>query len=157
MRKLLIFLVLVTLAMPAAAQWRRAGLFGADVRALVADPADPDLLYLGTSSGQVYVSSDGAKSWTNPRNGIPFPGYVVDSLVVDRSHRLWAAAWGLWGGSVIAVSDDGAKTWARRDNTLQDLSVRSIAVDPNDADFLVVGGLTGVYRSTNGGESWEKI
>ncbi len=143
--------------MPVAAQWRRAGLFGADVRALVADPSDPDLLYLGTSGGEVYVSSDGAKSWTNPRAGVPFPGYVVDSLVVDRAHRLWAACWGLWGGSVVAVSDDRGKTWTRRDAALRDLSVRAITVDPNDADFLVVGGLTGVYRSADGGESWDKI
>ncbi|HSP36106.1 MAG TPA: hypothetical protein VLU46_17475, partial [Thermoanaerobaculia bacterium] len=143
--------------MPLSAQWRRAGLFGADVRALVADPADPDLLYLGTSGGEVYVSTDGAKSWTNARNGVPFPGYVVDSLVIDRNHRLWAACWGLWGGSVIAVSDDHGKTWMRRDNGLQDLSVRAIAVDPTDAGFLVVGGLTGVYRSVDDGGAWEKI
>src|SRR5512142_552033 len=157
MRKLLIFIGLLLLSMPAAAQWRRAGLFGADVRALVADPADPDILYLGTSGGEVYLSTDGAKTWTNPRNGIPFPGYVVDSLVVDRHHRLWAACWGLWGGSVIAVSEDQGKNWTRRDAGLRDISVRAIAVDPNDASFVVAGGLTGVYRSTNAGETWEKI
>jgi photosystem II stability/assembly factor-like uncharacterized protein len=157
MRKSLIFLVVLLLAMPAAAQWRRGGLFGADVRALVADPANPDLLFLGTSGGEVYVSSDGARNWTNPRNGVPFPGYVVDNLVLDRNGRLWAACWGLWGGSVIAVSDDRGKTWVRRDHGLEDSTIRAIAIDPTDADFVIAGGLTGVYRSTDGGESWEKI
>jgi photosystem II stability/assembly factor-like uncharacterized protein len=157
MRKLLISLVVLVVALPAAAQWRRAGLFGADVRALIADPRDPDTLFLGTSSGEVYVSHDAAKSWTLPRNGTPFPGYVVDSLVLDRTGRLWAASWGLWGGGVIAVSPDGGKTWSRRDGGLEDFSVRAIAVDPNDADFVVVGGLTGVHRSRDGGKTWEKI
>lgn len=157
MRKSLILLILLFAATPLAAQWRRAGLHGADVRALIADPNDPDRLFLGTSGGEVYVSTDGAKSWSTPRNGIPFPGYVVDNLLLDRKGRLWAASWGLWGGGVIAVSTDGAKTWTRRDAGLEDFSVRAIAVDPTDESFVVVGGLTGVYRSADGGETWTKI
>ena len=157
MRKLLVLLSLVILASPAAADWRRAGLFGADVRALIADPTDPDLLFLGTSGGQVYMSTDGAKTWTNPRNGIPFPGYVVDSLLIDRNGRLWAACWGLWGGGVVAVSDDHGQTWTRRDTGLEDVSVRAIAIDPNDADFVLAGGLDGVYKSIDSGVTWEKL
>jgi photosystem II stability/assembly factor-like uncharacterized protein len=157
MRKVLAFLAMLVLATPVCGQWRRAALFGADVRALIIDPANPDTFYLGTSGGEVYVSNDGGKSWNNPRNSVPFPGYVVDSLVMDRNGRLWAASWGLWGGGVIAVSDDGGKSWSRRDAGLEDFSVRAIAVDPHDADFVVIGGLTGVYRSTNSGCTWEKI
>lgn len=157
MRKLLIFLIVVLAATPLAAQWRRAGLYGADVRALIADPSDPDTLYLGTSGGEVYVSRDAATTWTSPRNGIPFPGFVVDNLLIDRRGRLWAASWGLWGGGVIAVSSDHGKTWARRDAGLEDFSVRAIAIDPNDDNFVAVGGLTGVHRSRDGGRSWEKI
>jgi photosystem II stability/assembly factor-like uncharacterized protein len=157
MRKLLILLTVLLSATPLAAQWRRAGLYGADVRALIVDPAHPDTLYLGTSGGEVYVSRDGAKSWTNPRYGIPFPNYIVDNLVLDREGVLWAASWGLWGGGVIAVSSDSGRTWERRDSGLEDFSVRAIAVDPNDANFVVVGGLTGVYRSRDAGKSWTKI
>ncbi len=157
MRKLLIFLALLVVAVPLSAQWRRGGLYGADVRALIVDPTKPDTVYLGTSGGEVYVSNDGARTWENPRGSVPFPGYVVDSLVVDRQGRLWAACWGLWGGGVIAVSEDGAKTWKRRDEGLNDFSVRAIDVDPRDAGFVIAGGLTGVYRSTDSGETWEKI
>jgi len=157
MRKVFFLLVIVLLATTASAQWRRAGLFGADVRALIADPVDPDTLYLGTSGGEVYVSRDGAKSWTNPRYGVPFPNYIVDNLVLDREGKLWAACWGLWGGGVIAVSSDGGRSWQRRDAGLDDFSVRAIAIDANDANVVVVGGLTGVHRSSDGGRTWEKI
>ena len=157
MRKLLVFLAVLAWAIPAAAQWRRGNLYGADVRALIIDPADPDTAYLGTSGGEVYVSNDAARSWRPVRNGVPFPGYIVDNLVIDRTGRLWAACWGLWGGGVIGVSNDGGRTWARRDHGLEDFSVRAIAIDPHDADFVVVGGLTGVYRSTDSGRTWQQI
>ncbi|HEX9983602.1 MAG TPA: hypothetical protein VGF69_10080 [Thermoanaerobaculia bacterium] len=157
MRKFLIFIVVVLLSTPAFAQWRRAGLFGADVRALIVHPNEPDTLFLGTSAGEVYVSTDGAKTWRSPRNGIPFPNFVVDNLLIDRAGRLWAAAWGLWGGGAIAVSNDHGRTWTRRDAGLEDFSVRAIAIDPHDPNFVVVGGLTGVYRSKDGGETWQQI
>jgi photosystem II stability/assembly factor-like uncharacterized protein len=157
MRKLLILLIIFIAATPAMAGWRRANLYGADVRALIIDPSKPDTLYVGTSGGEVYVSDDGAKSWRNPRGGVPFPGYVVDNLVLDREGRLWAACWGLWGGGVIAVSGDGGATWKRRDVGLEDFSVRAIAVDPRDASFVIAGGLTGVYRSTDSGATWTQI
>lgn len=157
MRKFLLFAVISLLAAPVFGQWRRAPIFGADVRALIVDPSEPDRLYLGTSGGEVYVSADGAKNWRNPYGGTPFPGYVVDSLAVDRTGRLWAASWGLWAGGVIAVSDDHGRTWLRRDAGLEDFSVRAIAIDQRDENFIVVGGLTGIYRSADGGQTWEKI
>ena len=157
MRKILILLIVALAAVPLHAQWRRGGLFGADVRALIVDPDRPDTYFLGTSGGEVYRSDDGAKTWQNAFGGTPFPGYVVDHLVIDRYGRLWAACWGLWGGGVIAVSDDHGKTWTRRDAGLEDFSVRAIAIDPRDADFVLVGGLTGVYRSSDAGATWTKI
>ena len=149
--------VLTLSATSASASWTRAGLFGADVRALVIDPADPDTLFLGTSHGEVYISTDAAQSWTNTYAGVPFPGYVVDNLSVDERGRLWAASWGLWGGGVIAVSEDRGKTWKRRDAGLEKFSVRALVVDSCNADHIVAGGLTGVFRSLDGGENWTQI
>jgi len=159
MRRPFLLLVMMLMLFPAvvSAGWSRAGLWGADVRALLIDPRDPDTLYLGTSQGEVYLSKNGGKFWINPRDGVPFPGYVVDNLAIDKKGRLWAACWGLWGGGVIAVSEDGGKSWSRRDEGLENFSVRAIALDPANADTLVVGGLTGVYRSADSGQHWEKI
>ncbi|HVR43799.1 MAG TPA: hypothetical protein VMS56_10190 [Thermoanaerobaculia bacterium] len=157
MRKLSIVLFSILISIPAFAGWSRAGLYGADVRALAADPDDPDLLFLGTSQGEIYASKDGGASWSNPRFSNPFPGYVVDNLMVDARGRLWAAAWGLWGGSVVAVSEDQGKSWSRRDTGLDSLSVRAFAVDPSEPQHLVAGALEGVYASKDDGASWRKI
>src|SRR5258708_40205793 len=104
MRKLLITLTILLTALPLCAQWRRANLYGADVRALIIPPSNPDTLYLGTCGGEVYVSTDGAKSWQNPRGYIPIPSYFVYNLVLDRRGRLWADSWAAWGGGVITCS-----------------------------------------------------
>jgi photosystem II stability/assembly factor-like uncharacterized protein len=157
-RILAVLIALCVLGVPAdAAKWTRAGLFGADVRAMALDPADPDRLYLGTSQGEVYASEDGGTSWTNPRGANPFPGFVVDNLVVDSRSRLWAACWGLWGGGVVAVSEDGGRTWERRDEGVSDVSVRAFTVFDSNPDLLFAGGLTGVFRSRDAGVNWEKI
>ncbi|MFA6958815.1 MAG: hypothetical protein WC538_23335 [Thermoanaerobaculia bacterium] len=157
MKRLLpIFLALIV-TLPLQAEWRRAGLFGADVRSLVIDPSNPDTLFAGTSLGEVYVSTDGAATWRDPRGSNPFPEYVVDNLLIDRDGKLWAACWGLWGGGVIAVSGDGGKSWSRRDAGLEDFSPRALALDPADARHLIVGGLTGIHQTFDGGITWTKI
>src|ERR1700730_71107 len=43
--------------------WRSTGPPGGDVRALVVDPNDADRFYFGTLDGQIYASTDGARSW----------------------------------------------------------------------------------------------
>lgn len=157
MRKLAIFLLSLLVSLPLFAGWTRAGLYGADARALAISPSDPDLLFLGASQGDVYVSTDGGASWSNPRASTPFPGYVVDNLAIDARGRLWAAAWGLWGGSVIAVSSDMGKTWERRDQGLAERSIRAFAVDASHEDTIVAGGFDGVWISESGGKKWRKI
>ncbi len=160
MRKYLLILTLIVAiatTFPATAEWTRAGLYGADVRALVIDPRNPDRMILGTSQGEIYTSLNGGREWVNPRNGVPFPGYIVDNLVVDDIGRIWAASWGLWEGGVIAVSADGGETWTRRDRGLEDVSIRAFVIDPSDREHMVAGGLSGVYRSRNGGVSWQQI
>lgn len=152
-----LLLICLTTVPAYAAKWTRAGLYGADVRSMALDPSDPDRLYLGTSQGEVYRSDDGANTWTNPRGANPFPGFVVDNLVVDAKSRVWAASWGLWGGGVVALSEDAGVSWERRDSGITNLSIRAFAVFEANPDLLFAGGLTGIFRSRDAGRSWERI
>ena len=157
MRKTFLLIISLVLTVSAAAEWSRADLFGADVRSLVIDPKDPDRMFLGTSHGEVYTTDDGGHRWSNPRGSIPFPGYVVDNLIISRDGTLWMSAWGLWGGGVIATSDDGGRTWIRRDAEIREVSIRALAISASDPGFMVAGGLTGVWRTDDGGQHWSKI
>jgi hypothetical protein len=44
-------------------QWEITGPWGGDVRSLVVAPDNSDLLYVGTSDGQIFRSTDSAKTW----------------------------------------------------------------------------------------------
>jgi photosystem II stability/assembly factor-like uncharacterized protein len=148
------------LAAPAAAQvWRPMGPPGGDVRSLVADPHNPEMLYLGTTDGHIFGSRDGGAHWALlGRAGHRLDAVVAALLVDPRNSRvLFAATWTFdprAGGGVFR-SDDGGRTW--QPDGLAGHEVRALAQSPSDPDTLVAGTLDGVYRTADGGKSWERI
>lgn len=139
--------------------WQVLPLYGADVRAFAIDPEDPDLIYLGTTGGQIYRSDDGGRSWEDAGAALPFPGWVVSALRFDpnRPQRLWMAGWGVFGGGIVAWTEDGGKVWTVRRDGLERQQVYSMALVPDDEGKLYVGTRDGVYGSTDDGASWEKL
>ncbi len=167
---LLALLVAAGAASPALAQdaeaptgWRVAPLWGGDVRSLVISPTDPDLLLAGTSSGQVYRSSDGGGSWRPAGPFLPFPGWVVSALAFDPNPgatphgRLWAGLRGIWGSGHVAFSDDLGKSWVSRGEGLSGQPVYSLALVPGREGRIYAGTLDGVWGTSDGGRSWAKL
>ena len=78
---------------PYSSDWRITGPSGGDVRSLVVDPSDPDRFYFGTLDGQIYTSTDGARSWRLLVN-LNRPRLFVDHIIVDprNSKVLYVAA-----------------------------------------------------------------
>lgn len=139
--------------------WRVAPIWGADVRSLVIHPTEPDTVLAGTSSGQVFLSTDGGEQWRAAGPYLPFPGWVVSALAFDpnRPDRLWAGLRGVWGDGLISVSDDLGATWLPRVGDLPDLPVYSLAPVPGKEGKLYAGTLDGVWGTEDGGETWTKL
>lgn len=164
-RRLLTFLLLVpalAAALPAAAdvEWRRAELWGADVRSLAFDPRHPDVAYAGTANGHVYVTRDGGASWAEVgEREVAMPGWVVSDLVFDPdvSGRLWAAGWGTHDGGLVVYSDDGGRTWEVPGDDLYATKVYALARVPGKPGTLYAGTLSGVWKSTDGAKSWRRL
>jgi photosystem II stability/assembly factor-like uncharacterized protein len=142
------------------------GPWGGDVRSLVASPDDPDLLYLGTSDGQLFKSTNGASTWTRLKPGLGQSGLSIDTITIDPKNpkTIYAGAWPVARGAAggIFKSEDAGETWKLLDKT-RGLSVRAIAIAPSDSNILIAGSagddkkLNGAFRSTDAGKTWERI
>lgn len=154
-------LVLAAPASLAAADgWRAAPLFGADVRSLAHDPHVPGRVLAGTSSGQIYESTDSGTSWQPAGARVALPGWVVSDLQFDsrRPGKVWAGLWALWGadGKVI-LSSDGGRTWEARDDGLPSQQVYALALAPDRPDSIYAATRKGVWASEDAGLSWRHL
>jgi photosystem II stability/assembly factor-like uncharacterized protein len=146
-----------TIATPAQ-QWRQVGPSGGTVISLEADPRNPSKLFLGTSDGHVFSSSDEGQHWNLLSRIGAGQDDVVTHLIVDPrdSNRLYASSWTLYsGGGGVYRSDDAGRSW--RLIGLPKETVRALAQAPTNPKIFVAGSLTGVYRSKDDGNTWERI
>ena len=155
-----LFVSPVTCAIARAQEWRPMGPQGGDVRALTSDPAHLNTVYLGTTDGHIFGSTDGGEHWVIlGRAGVRLDG-LITSIVVDprNSNTLFASSWtreqGREGGGVFR-SDDAGHTW--RVDGLLHLAVRALVQAPANPSVLVAGTLDGVFRTRDFGASWEQI
>jgi exopolysaccharide biosynthesis WecB/TagA/CpsF family protein len=127
-------------------------------RALAADPADPDVFYLGMDGddgGGLFVSVDAGRSWQRT-SGQPGSLKIYNGLVVDRSDPdvLFWGACGKDGG--VFRSTDRGKTWQKvfsQTSWIFDLHMSSDGV-------LYAAGASGhpvVYVSEDKGLHWKKL
>lgn len=141
-----------------AQSWRQVGPPGGTVITLEADPQDFKKLYLGTSDGHVFTSTDEGNHWQLLSRIGAGQDDVVTHILVDprNSNRLYASTWTLYsGGGGVYQSDDAGKNW--HVIGLAHETVRALAQAPTNPKTLVAGSLTGVYRSLDEGATWERI
>ncbi|MFB3916400.1 MAG: WD40/YVTN/BNR-like repeat-containing protein [Terriglobales bacterium] len=139
--------------------WIPLGPDGGDVRSLTYDPQNPDRIFLGTSAGQLYLSTNGGSSWTRFAHFGDGDDYVLDHIIVEpgNSAHMFVGAWSIEndGGDVFR-SRDGGRTWNVL-NGIHGKSVRALKMAPSDTRILVAGALDGIFRSRDYGNTWERI
>src|SRR5438270_4082485 len=165
-RKLLSALVVccalwIALPLVAQSQWVPLGPDGGDVRSLTYDPKKPDRIFIGTSSGEMFLSTDNGANWARFAHFGQGDDYVVDHVMINprNSKIMYVATWSVTGQTVggdVFRSHDGGKSWQAMPD-MHGKSIRAMSMSESDPDTLVVGALDGVYRTSNGGSNWEKI
>ena len=139
------------------AEWRITGPTGGDARGLVVDPNDGNRLYFGTLDGQIYTSHDGARTWRLLAN-FNRPQLFVDHIIVDprNSKVLYVATHRHKESGGFFKSVDGGLTW-REAPELRNEALHSMTQSESNPDMLLVGTITGVYRSNDSGDTWTAL
>ncbi len=156
---LILFCVLCAASAFSQVQWMPVGPDGGDVRSLAYDPANPDRILLGTSTGQIYLSTDNGNSWARMARIGKGNDFVIDNIVYspEQSGVIYVAAWTVESqGGGLFRSADGGKSWESL-KSMEGKSIRALALAPSDPKLLVAGALDGIFRSRDGGDTWERI
>ncbi len=155
------------------------------IGAVTIDPTDNSTVWVGTGEANprndvsygdgIYKSTDGGDHWTNM--GLRDTKYIARIFVDPRRHDhvVVAALGDVFGDSTargIYVTDDGGKTWRQTLYGGPESGASDLAADAQNPNVLytgiwkfqrrpwtfVSGGAEdGLYRSTDGGETWTKL
>jgi photosystem II stability/assembly factor-like uncharacterized protein len=153
--------------------WRLVGPFrGGRSIAVVGHPTDDLTFYFGACAGGVWRTRDAGRSWFNISDGYFTSSPVGALAIADSDHSRIYAATGestirgdVTLGDGMYRSDDGGDTW-RHIGLADTRHISQVRVHPRDENLLYVGALghafgdhnaRGVYRSKDGGESWENV
>ncbi|RMD49664.1 MAG: glycosyl hydrolase, partial [Ignavibacteria bacterium] len=149
------------------------------------DPNNTNVVWIGTGENNhqraigygngVYKSEDGGKSWKNMglKDSRHIGGIVIDPR---NSNIVFVAAegsiWGPGGDRGLYKTTDGGKNWKKVLEISENTGVNNVVIDPVDPDIMYAtseqrrrhvwthisgGPESAVFRSLDGGETWEKI
>jgi photosystem II stability/assembly factor-like uncharacterized protein len=153
-------------------RWRLIGPFrGGRTVGAAGVPGKPNLFYVGVNNGGVWKTTDAGRTWTPIFDGQPTGSIGALAVAPSNPDILYVGSGeglqrpDLSVGDGMYKSVDGAKTW--RHLGLRDgRQIGAILVDPTDAARVFVAvlghpygpnGERGVFRSTDGGESFQRV
>jgi len=147
-----------------------AGMSGR-VAAVDVDPSDPTVMFVGASTGGLWRSVDGGIQWMPVFDDQPVLGIGSVAVSPVNPDLIWVGTGegnprnSVGVGAGVYRSLDGGDTWSLVG--LEDSErIHRVIPHPRDPDVVFAGVMgpawsdgeaRGVYRSRDGGESWEQI
>jgi len=135
-------------------------------------PKNPRIIYAGSAGGGVWKSNDGGATF-NPIFDDQVQSIGVVALDPNNpDQNIWVGTGETWTRNSVSVGDglfkssDGGKNWKEIPGFEKSERIASIVINPENSDEIFVGVLgalwsdsedRGVYKTKDGGKSWEKI
>jgi photosystem II stability/assembly factor-like uncharacterized protein len=154
-----------------ALRYRHIGPTGNRLTSVVGIPGQPNIYYVGAASGGIWKTIDGGSHWDPIFDSQPVSSIGALAIAPSNPNIVWAGTGEPWIRSHISVgqgiykSADAGKTW-----TLMGLEktgrISRVVIDPKNPDVVLVGALghaygpqpeRGVFRTTDGGKTWERV
>jgi hypothetical protein len=141
------------------------GLDSGRVATVRADPANPATIYIGAIGGGIWKTADITLTrpvWTPITNtlGTMFIGsFDIDPTDSNVIHAGLGDFWEGNPGGVMVTTVDGGATWGApiplnvtlNGTTIHAVNTRTVRIDPNDHNNILVASDVGLFRSTDGG------
>jgi len=153
-------------------EWRCIGPFrGGRTVAATGVPNNPNLFYIGVNNGGVWKTTDAGRTWFPIFDSQPTGSIGALAVAPSNPNVIYVGSGeglrrpDLSTGDGIYKSTDAGNTWQHlglRDGQ----QIANILIDPQDPNRVFVAVLghpygpnseRGVFRSTDGGETWQKI
>lgn len=127
---------------------------------LAESPVDPNVLYVGTDDGAVWVTKDGGVNWTDITENMNAPGLRWVSSIEASRHEAGTVYVVLDGhrsdddNPYAYVSDDYGATFRPLHKGLPFGSTRCLREDPVNKNLLYLGTEFAFWISLDRGENW---
>ena len=139
--------------------------FHSTLLTIAPSPKDANVIWAGTDDGNVQVTRDGGKTWTNTaRNlpGLPPNAWIstIDASPHDAATAFVAAShWQTGDYTPYAyMTTDYGQTWRRITGNLPGRGwVHVVRQDPRNANLLYLGTEFGIFASWDRGGRWHSL
>jgi len=141
------------------------------VTAIDAIETNPNIIYIGSASGGLWKTESGGMEWTPLFDKEAVASIGAVSIYQASPDIIWVGTGegnprnSLNSGFGVYRSIDGGKTWELK-GLEKTRNIHRIIIDPTNPDIVYVGAIgspwgpqpeRGVYKTTDGGETWKQI
>lgn len=133
--------------------------------------SEPDIMYVGTASGGLWKSTSGGIKWEPVFDKEVTASIGAVAIQQSNPSVIWVGTGegnprnSLNGGYGVYRSLDGGRSWQSM-GLEETRHIHRIIIDPTDPNTVYVGAIgspwgehpqRGVFKTTDGGQTWEKI